>query len=112
MRDARGYATILGRASSVLDQGGRMARCWEQRGCDEEMQADCPHPNELADRCPTKCAFAQCDRSTHELTVDPELIFDPDVDREQAIKEECLFCAFFLTRGPRRELAEEDASAG
>jgi hypothetical protein len=78
-----------------------MARCWEQRGCDEEMQADCPHPNELQDRCPTKCAFAQCDRPTHELTVDPELIFDPAVDRETVIREECLYCAFFLRHGPR-----------
>ncbi len=79
-----------------------MARCWEVRGCDEEMQAECPHPNELADRCPTKCAFAQCGRPNHELTVDPELIFDPSIDREAAIRDECLYCAFFLRQGPRR----------
>lgn len=78
-----------------------MARCWELRGCDDEMQAECPHPTELHDRCPTKCAFAQCDRPTHELTVDPELVFDAAVDRDSAIREECLFCAFFLRHGPR-----------
>ncbi len=61
--------------------GGSMAKCWETRGCDEEMQADCPHPNELQDRCPTKCAFAKCDRPQHEMTTDPELVFDPSVDR-------------------------------
>ena len=62
-----------------------MAKCWEQRGCDEEMQADCPHPIEFGDNCPTKCAFASaCPRPTHEVTTDPALIFDPTVDREAA----------------------------
>lgn len=79
-----------------------MPRCWELRGCDEEMQATCPHPNELADRCPTKCAFAHCDRPTHELTVDPELIFDPSIDRDVVLKDECFYCAFFLRQGPKR----------
>lgn len=78
-----------------------MAKCWEQRGCDEEMQATCPHPNEFMDNCPTKCAFATCDRPSHELTVDPELVFDPSVDRSQAIKDECTICGFFLRNGPR-----------
>jgi len=78
-----------------------MAKCWETRGCDEEMQAECPHPNELFDACPSKCAFAKCDRPTHELTTDPALIFDPTVDRSAAIKEECTYCAFFLRHGPR-----------
>ena len=65
-----------------------MAKCWETRGCDEQMQAECPHPNELFDACPSKCAFAKCDRETHELTCDPELLLDPGVDRSAAIKEE------------------------
>lgn len=85
-----------------------MARCWEMRGCDEEMQAVCPHSTDLADRCPAKCAFAHCDRPTHEITSDPELIFDPTVDREAVIREECLYCAFFLRRGPRREPVAEE----
>ncbi len=80
-----------------------MAKCWELRGCDEEMQKECPHSIQLRDRCPTKCAFATCDRATYELTTDPGLIFDPDVDRAQAIKEGCQYCAFFLTNGPRLE---------
>ncbi len=88
-----------------------MARCWELRGCDTEMQADCPHPNELGDRCPTKCAFAQCDRPTHELTVDPELIFDPTVDRDPVSREECLYCAFFLRHGPKLEQPSAGASS-
>jgi hypothetical protein len=78
-----------------------MPKCWEMRGCDEEMQAEFPHPNELKDQCPTKCAFAQCDRPQHELTTDPALIFDPDVDRSVAIRGVCTFCGFFLTHGPR-----------
>lgn len=78
-----------------------MAKCWETRGCDEEMQADCPHPAEIGDRCPSKCAFAACDRQTYELTTDPDLIFDATVDRSAAIKEGCTYCAFFLKNGPR-----------
>jgi len=65
------------------------------------MQQDCPHYIDLKDNCPTKCAFAQCDRPTHEQTSDPELIFDPTVDRAAAIKDECQICGFFLRNGPR-----------
>lgn len=80
-----------------------MAKCWERRGCDEEMQATCPHPNEIGDPCPTKCAFATCNRETYELTTDPELIFCLDVDRSVVVKDGCKFCAFFLKNGPRVE---------
>ncbi|HSK47377.1 MAG TPA: hypothetical protein VLA05_05145 [Coriobacteriia bacterium] len=78
-----------------------MAKCWETRGCDEEMQAECPHSVEFMDNCPTKCAFAGCDRPTYALTTDPELIFSVDVDRSKAIKDGCTYCEFFLLHGPR-----------
>lgn len=78
-----------------------MAVCWETRGCDEAMQADCPHATAIGDRCPQKCAFTQCDRSTYVFTCDPALIFSVDVDREAAIKEACHFCEHFLKHGPR-----------
>ena len=77
-----------------------MAKCWELRGCDEEMQAECPHSAKFFDRCPTKCAFATCAKPDHEVTTDAELIFKVNIDREVAIKEECLLCAFFLRNGP------------
>ena len=78
-----------------------MAKCWEQRGCDEEMQSECAHSADFHDNCPTKCAFAACDRATYDLTTDPALIFDRSVDRSVAIKDGCKFCGFFLTNGPR-----------
>jgi hypothetical protein len=79
-----------------------MAKCWEQRGCDEEMQANCAHPMDFKDNCPTKCAFANsCPRPSHVVTSDPELIFSPDVDRNAAVKDTCMFCEFFLKNGPR-----------
>ena len=78
-----------------------MARCWEQRGCDGDLLENCPHEQEFKDRCPTKCAFARCELPTHEPTDDPALIWDPTVDRSHAIREECLFCSHFLTKGPR-----------
>ncbi len=80
----------------------RMSRCWEIRGCkDEQIQADCPHAAMIGDRCPAKCAFAQCDLEQHERTSDPALIFEPEIDRTAAIKEGCTYCAFFLRNGPR-----------
>lgn len=79
-----------------------MAKCWELRGCDAEMQAECPHPTVIGDRCPNACAFAACDRPTYELTTDPELVFSAEVDRRVAIKETCMHCTFFLTHAPRR----------
>lgn len=79
-----------------------MAKCWEQRGCDEEMQAECPHVTVLDDRCPAKCAFANCDRPTREVSSDPAVIFAVDIDRDAAIKEDCTYCGFFIKNGPRR----------
>jgi hypothetical protein len=88
----------------------RMARCWEERGCDDELQTECPHPNELMDRCPNKCAFAVCDRPTYVVTIDAALLFDPTVDRAVAIKDVCLHCEFFLTNGPRVGAGGTDAA--
>lgn len=80
-----------------------MPNCWELRGCDEVMQSECPHSTTLMDRCPAKCAFVHCDLPHHERTSDPALIFDPDVDRDVAIRETCMYCAFFIRHGPRLE---------
>jgi hypothetical protein len=77
-----------------------MAKCWETRACDAEMQSRCPH-DEPTDKCPAKCAFAVCERPTHVLTWDPALIFEPTIDRRIAIKELCTYCEFFLTHGPK-----------
>jgi hypothetical protein len=77
-----------------------MAKCWESRGCDDEMMSRCPHDNP-GEKCPSRCAFAQCDRASHHPSSDPALIFDPWIDRAAAMKELCTFCAFFLANGPR-----------
>lgn len=77
-----------------------MAKCWETRGCDDEMQSRCPH-NVPGAPCPADCLNTMCDRPTHH-TVDPlDALMNPDVDRSAAIKEVCLFCEFFLTNGPK-----------
>ncbi len=78
-----------------------MPACWEMRDCDEEMQADCPHAGPGGDRCPSRCAYAGCDRPTHVLTSDPALVFSVEVDRVAAFKVTCLYCEHFLSRGPR-----------
>ena len=78
-----------------------MAKCWERRGCDDDMQSHCAHATEFKDNCPTKCVFANCDRSTHEISMDPEKIFSVTVDRQAAIRDICTLCEFFLTNGPK-----------
>jgi hypothetical protein len=78
-----------------------VSKCWEQRGCDSEMESTCLHAESIEERCPSRCAFSQCDRPSAGVTSDPALIFDPEVDRTAAVKELCLYCAFFLKSGPR-----------
>lgn len=82
-----------------------MAKCWELRGCDDEMMETCPH-NHPGEKCSSRCNFAACDRPTHVQTSDPALIFEPSIDRRAAIKEGCTFCAFFLTHGPKMPAQE------
>lgn len=78
-----------------------MSHCWEQRGCDAEMQSRCPH-NTPDEPCPAECHFAACERPTHVITTDFELLFRPDLDREVSVKDICRFCEFFLKNGPAR----------
>ena len=78
-----------------------MSHCWEQRGCDAEMQSRCPH-NTPGEPCPAECHFAACERPTHVITTDFELLFRPDLDREVSVKDICSFCEFFLKNGPAR----------
>jgi hypothetical protein len=75
--------------------------CWSTRGCDDEMQAECPHAIDPEEKCPAGCFYAQCGNDTRKVTGDPALVFDPSVDRSAAAKEPCLHCEFFLRHGPR-----------
>lgn len=79
-----------------------MAHCWEMRGCDEEMQSRCPH-NLADDPCPADCHFSQCDRPTHVITQNFDLLFRVDLDRNASNKDICNFCEFFLSHGPSLE---------
>jgi|GEM_PF-1048807 len=86
-----------------------MTFCWEMRGCDEEMWSRCPHNGDakgIYSPCPADCYYATCDRSTHEVATDFEVLLDPTVDRTVAKKECCTFCTFFLTHGPRLAVGE------
>ena len=75
--------------------------CWRIRNCEQDMQSGCPHAVTDFDMCPARCSFATCDRPTYELTSDPDLVFAGDVDRNQALKQGCIWCKFFLTNAPR-----------
>jgi len=87
-----------------------MAHCWEIRGCDgpENCYDWCPH-YELNGKCPVDCQFTFCERPTYKRATSIELILDPDVDRNAAIKEYCATCEFFIKHGPRLN-KDEDAS--
>ncbi|MEE0845511.1 MAG: hypothetical protein U0L71_04880 [Eggerthellaceae bacterium] len=76
-----------------------MAFCWEQRGCDEEMQSRCPH-NIPGEPCPADCHYAACQRPTHKVEYDFGILLNPERDYDASVKEVCRFCEFFLTKGP------------
>ena len=77
-------------------------RCWQQRGCDDEMSSACPHAVASIDGiCPAECCYTACQRGQRQISSDIDLLLDPEVDRRVAIKENCLNCAFFLRNAPR-----------
>ena len=85
-----------------------MSKCWEFRGCDEEMQGRCPHAVQPTYHpCPLDCRYTDCPRPTHKRATDMALIFDETIDRNAVAKEACRYCEFFLKNGPRVE--EEEA---
>lgn len=79
-----------------------MPACWETRGCDATMQETCPHvvPDKYSP-CVLDCMYTFCDRPQHEMATDLDLLLDPTVDRNAAMKEACRSCAHFLKHGPR-----------
>lgn len=77
-----------------------MEKCWERRGCDEEMRSRCPH-NIPGEPCPADCHFAACLRKTHVVCDDFGKLLNPERDYDAAIKEVCRFCEHFLTYGPK-----------
>lgn len=84
-----------------------MAKCWEQRCNDEEHMSRCPH-NLANDLCPAECWNADCFRPTHVVSTDYDLLLNPDLDFDSAVRECCHFCEFFLKNGPKKsELSDE-----
>lgn len=75
------------------------AKCWEKRGCDDEMQGRCPH-NVPGEPCPADCHYAACIRDTHEVCSDFSMLLNPERDYDMAVKEVCRFCTHFLVNGP------------
>lgn len=84
-----------------------MAECWRERECGPDMRTLCMHAVTDYDMCPMRCAFATCRRTTHVHTSDPALVFAPNIDRSQALKQACHYCEHFLTHGPK--LKKEEA---
>ena len=75
--------------------------CWRTRLCSPEVQDACMHAVSDFDMCPSRCNFSFCQLETHKISTDAALVFDPNVDRSQALKQTCLYCEFFLKNGPR-----------
>ncbi len=83
-----------------------MERCWEKRGCDDEMQSRCPH-NQPNEPCPADCHYAACQRKTHVVAEDFGLLLNPDRFYDAAVKQVCRFCEHFLRYGPSMAEAPE-----
>ena len=84
--------------------------CWRTRECAPEVQETCRHAVSDYDMCPTKCYFGVCQRPTQKVTSDPALVFAPDIDRTQALKQSCIYCEYFLKHGPKREAIPPELS--
>ena len=83
-----------------------MGACWEERGCDAEMAARCPHALSSTDGlCVADCRYTVCDRLQFKVATSYDLLLDSTVDRGCAIKETCTFCEFFLKNAPRIDAA-------
>jgi len=88
------------------EQPAAPAVCWRTRDCSPEVQMYCQHAVTDYDMCPATCKFAICDRPEHVPTWDPKYVFEPNIDRDQALKHTCIHCEFFFINGPKRN---EDA---
>jgi len=77
--------------------------CWRTRDCAPEVQEYCQHAVTDYDMCPQTCKFALCSRPEHKPTYDPMFVFEPNIDRDQALKQTCIHCEFFLSNGPKRD---------
>lgn len=78
-----------------------MAKCWTERGCDTAMQERCPHAADPDEKCPARCSYGQCARPQNAVPKDTLLFLEPNIDRSASMKEQCLYCEFFLTNGPK-----------
>jgi hypothetical protein len=71
-------------------------RCWQIRGCDEELWSRCPHAVASTDGlCPLQCNYSQCSAPQHELAVGLDLL-DTTANRSLAVKETCWYCRYFI----------------
>ena len=77
--------------------------CWRTRDCSPEVQQYCQHAVTDYDMCPSTCKFGVCMRPENKPTYDPLYVFEPNIDRDQALKHSCIHCEFFLKNGPKRD---------
>lgn len=86
-----------------MTKENKSAACWRIRPCPEEIQETCQHAVTDYDMCPMTCKFAVCLMPEHKPTYDPRYVFEPNIDRDAALKHSCIHCEFFLTKGPKRD---------
>jgi hypothetical protein len=66
------------------------------------MASVCPHATASVDgRCVIGCYYTNCSNPQYRVATSLDLLLDPSVDRNAAIKESCTYCEFFLRYGPR-----------
>ena len=71
-------------------------RCYEMRGCDEELWSRCPHAVASVDgMCPLQCNFTNCRRPERRMLTGLDLL-SPSIDRSLTVKEVCWYCRYFL----------------
>ncbi len=85
-----------------------MAKCWQIRGCPQEMLDTCPISVSKG-LCLLNCAYARCFSSRSKIADSPAIIFGgPTQANIEAVKQACLTCEHYLTRGSRDGSSAEE----
>ncbi|MCK4777947.1 MAG: hypothetical protein KAS39_06170 [Actinomycetia bacterium] len=76
-----------------------MEKCWEIRGCPEELKANCTF-NKKGKNCELHCHFQYCPGSS-KIISDFKDFIGLDLSSFNIKKEKCLFCEYLINEAKK-----------
>jgi hypothetical protein len=87
-----GFTTCLRSERTIT-----LAKCWEIRGCPQEMLDSCPVSLSKG-LCLLNCQYAACFSPRNKMVEDPAMIFGEYARRNiKPVKQVCFTCEYYLT---------------